>query len=148
MPPHRSMTRSPAYLFRPKAAAKNRFAPENGDLRPLRGLSCAPGPLSKDRVGPQFRVSDSMKVLLRSITFLMTGVAVAACSTDPPVPLKKEEMPQAFSAPITPSSQAWPTADWWTGFSSAELTQLETTAEQNNNDLAVAAARVLQARGG
>jgi NodT family efflux transporter outer membrane factor (OMF) lipoprotein len=88
-----------------------------------------------------------MKVLLRSITFLMTGVAVAACSTDPPTALKKEEMPQAFSAPITPSTQAWPTADWWTGFSSAELTQLETTAEQNNNDLAAAAARVLQARG-
>ncbi len=37
---------------------------------------------------------------------------------------------------------------WWKGFSSQELTTLETTAEQSNLDLAAAAvARVEQARG-
>jgi NodT family efflux transporter outer membrane factor (OMF) lipoprotein len=88
-----------------------------------------------------------MKILLRSMTLLMSGVAVAACSTDPPEALKTVEMPSSFTAPTTPSSQVWPTADWWTGFSSPELTELETTAQQNNNDLAAAAARVMQARG-
>ncbi|HTT98070.1 MAG TPA: TolC family protein [Rhizomicrobium sp.] len=77
----------------------------------------------------------------------MSGLAVAACSTDPPQALKPTEMPSAFTAPMTKSSQVWPTADWWTGFGSAELTDLEVTAQQQNNDLAAAVARVVQARG-
>lgn len=88
-----------------------------------------------------------MKALLRSSVFAVSGLAVAACSTDPPVALKPTEMPSAFTAPMTPSSQVWPAADWWTGFGSTELTDLEVTAQQQNNDLAAAAARVVQARG-
>jgi len=88
-----------------------------------------------------------MKVLLRSFSLLLTGVAIAACSTEPPTALKPAEMPSAFTAPTTVSSQVWPTTDWWTGFASDELTGLEVTAQTNNNDLAAAAARVLQARG-
>ncbi len=88
-----------------------------------------------------------MRILLRTISFGLSGLAVAACSTDPPVALSPAEMPPAFTAPITKSSQVWPSADWWTGFSSPELSGLETTAEQNNLDLAAAAARVEQARG-
>ncbi len=88
-----------------------------------------------------------MKALLRSSVFAVSGLAVAACSTDPPQALKPAEMPSAFTAPMTKSSQVWPTADWWTGFSSPELTQFEVTAQQENNDLAAAVARVVQARG-
>ena len=88
-----------------------------------------------------------MKVLLRSSVFALSGLAVAACSTDPPQALKPAEVPSAFTAPMTKSTQVWPTADWWTGFSSPELTQLEVTAQKENNDLAAAVARVLQARG-
>ncbi len=88
-----------------------------------------------------------MKVLLRSASLALAGAAVAACSTPTPTALKSSEMPTAFDAPMTKSAQVWPSTDWWTGFSSAELTALETTAEQNNLDLAAAAARVLQARG-
>src|SRR5580765_7029080 len=89
-----------------------------------------------------------MRVLLRSAAFAVSGLSVAACSTDPPVALKPSEMPPAFSAPVaTGAAQVWPATDWWTGFSSTELTSLETTAQQNNLDLAAAAARVMQARG-
>src|ERR1700749_668512 len=88
-----------------------------------------------------------MKALLRNSVFALSGLAVAACSTDPPQALKPTEMPSAFTAPMTKSSQVWPTADWWTGFSSPELTDLEVTAQKENNDLAAAYARVLQARG-
>ncbi|HEX4293541.1 MAG TPA: TolC family protein [Rhizomicrobium sp.] len=88
-----------------------------------------------------------MRILLRTISLGLSGLAVAACSTDPPVALKPQEMPSAFTAPITKGDKAWPSTDWWTGFSSPELTALETTAEQNNLDLAAAAARVEQARG-
>ena len=88
-----------------------------------------------------------MRILLRTISFGLSGLAVAACSTDPPVALKPAEMPTAFTAPITKGDRVWPSADWWTGFSSPELSGLETNAEQNNLDLAAAAARVEQARG-
>jgi outer membrane protein, multidrug efflux system len=88
-----------------------------------------------------------MRILLRTISLGLSGLAVAACSTDPPVALKPAEMPTAFTAPITKGDRVWPSADWWTGFSSPELTGLEATAEQSNLDLAAAAARVEQARG-
>lgn len=88
-----------------------------------------------------------MKLLLRSIALGLCALAVAACSTEAPQALKPVEMPKAFAAPMTPATQVWPSTDWWTGFSSTELTELETTARQNNNDLAAAAARVIQARG-
>jgi multidrug efflux system outer membrane protein len=88
-----------------------------------------------------------MNNLLRTLSLGVSVLVLAACQTDPPVPLKTEEMPGAFTAPITKSSQVWPTSDWWTGFNSPELTQLEVTAEQSNLDLAAAAARVVQARG-
>jgi len=88
-----------------------------------------------------------MNVLLRSVVFAVSGLAVAACSTEPPVALKPSEMPSAFVAPIPAGAPVWPATDWWTGFSSPGLAVLETAAEQNNLDLAAAAARVLQARG-
>jgi len=88
-----------------------------------------------------------MSALLRSALLAMSGLAVAACSTDPPVAVKPGEMPNAFVAPVAANAQVWPSVDWWTGFSSQELTTLETTAQQNNLDLAAAAARVMQARG-
>src|SRR5262245_1748936 len=88
-----------------------------------------------------------MKVVLRSLLLSASAIAIAACSTEPPVAVKPGEMPKAFVAPVAANAQVWPSADWWTGFSSAELTTLETTAQQNNLDLAAAAARVMQARG-
>ena len=88
-----------------------------------------------------------MKMLLRSASFALSGLALAACSTPAPVALKPSEMPAGFTAPTTKGDQVWPKTDWWTGFSSPELTGLETNAETNNLDLAAAAARVEQARG-
>src|ERR1700679_1994901 len=88
-----------------------------------------------------------MNNLLRTLSLGVSVLVLAACQTDPPVPLKTEEMPGAFVAPMTKSTQVWPTSDWRTGFNSPELTQLEVTAEQSNLALAPAAARVVQARG-
>jgi NodT family efflux transporter outer membrane factor (OMF) lipoprotein len=88
-----------------------------------------------------------MKVILRSAAFALSGLAVAACSTEPPIGVKPEEMPKAFSSPVAAGAPVWPSTTWWTGFASEELTQLEITAQQSNLDLAAAAARVIQARG-
>ena len=88
-----------------------------------------------------------MKIPMRAASVGIAGLALVACSTEPPHPITAADMPKSFSAPITKSDQVWPKADWWTGFSSDELTALETTAAQSNLDLAAAAARVEQARG-
>ncbi len=47
-------------------------------------------------------------------------------------------------APV--SEAAWPSAQWWNGFGSAELVRLIERAEDYNRDLAAAAFRVAQAR--
>ncbi len=88
-----------------------------------------------------------MKKLLCSTLLSVSALALAACSTEPPVALKTSEMPQAFSSPVAQGTTVWPATTWWSGFSSPELTTLEVSAEQNNLDLAAAAARVMQARG-
>lgn len=88
-----------------------------------------------------------MRIPLRCMSFALTALAVAACSTEPPVALKPAEMPSAFTAPTAKGAPVWPATDWWTGFSSPELSGLEAAAQKNNLDLAAAAARVLQARG-
>jgi NodT family efflux transporter outer membrane factor (OMF) lipoprotein len=88
-----------------------------------------------------------MNKLLRSALLGASTLAIAACSTEPPTALKSEEMPQAYASPVPQGATAWPASDWWSGFSSTELTGLEVSAQQNNLDLAAAAARVMQARG-
>lgn len=88
-----------------------------------------------------------MKVLSRIAALMLAGTALAACSTEPPQALKPGDLPAGFQAPTAQGAPTWPATDWWTGFSSAELTGLETSALQNNLDLAAAAARVIQARG-
>jgi NodT family efflux transporter outer membrane factor (OMF) lipoprotein len=88
-----------------------------------------------------------MKRLLPSALLGVSTLVLAACSTEPPVALKTSEMPQAFSSPVAQGATTWPATDWWSGFSSPELTTLEAAAQQNNLDLAAAAARVMQARG-
>ena len=41
--------------------------------------------------------------------------------------------------------QGWPSADWWGGFQSAELSRLITSGRTANDDLAAAIARVREA---
>ncbi len=87
-----------------------------------------------------------MKILLRSVSLTMLALATTACSTTPPTAMKTDEMPKAFTAPATPGVSQEVTTDWWKSFSSPELTSLVETAQTNNLDLAVAAARVQQAQ--
>jgi NodT family efflux transporter outer membrane factor (OMF) lipoprotein len=54
-------------------------------------------------------------------------------------------LPPVFTGPLTPGAPIWPSADWWKGFGSDELSGLVTTAQTDNLDIAVAMANVLQA---
>jgi NodT family efflux transporter outer membrane factor (OMF) lipoprotein len=54
--------------------------------------------------------------------------------------------PAAWSAaPGNEDAGVWPSADWWHGFGSEKLNELIAEAERNNDDLAVAIARVQEA---
>ncbi len=73
-------------------------------------------------------------------------LVLAACSVGPaykrpdiPPPAEWREAPNKAGAGI------WPSSDWWHGFGSQRLDELIAQAERNNDDLAVAIARVQEA---
>jgi len=74
--------------------------------------------------------------------------AVAALCTACALPVA--ELPTAAEPPASfeqqgPAQAAWPARDWYHGFASEELDALVALAQQNNLDLAAAAARIRQA---
>ena len=86
-----------------------------------------------------------MKALLRTSSIAVLALVATGCVTAPPAVLKPQDVPSAFTAPIAKDAPIWPKPDWWKGFGSTELDGLIADAQENNLDLAVAAARVLQA---
>lgn len=75
---------------------------------------------------------------------LLAFLSLAGCQIQPvnePVPV---DVPDHWDQAAAYST-AWPSPDWWQNFGSAELDQLMVAAQNNNLDLAAAAARVLQA---
>jgi NodT family efflux transporter outer membrane factor (OMF) lipoprotein len=76
----------------------------------------------------------------------MLALLTAGCSTAPPVAMKAEELPKAYTAPFVTGAQKELSTDWWKSFSSPELTGFVEAASVNNLDLAVYAARVMQAQ--
>jgi NodT family efflux transporter outer membrane factor (OMF) lipoprotein len=55
------------------------------------------------------------------------------------------DLPSAYRATPQSAAAAWPSADWWSGFHSAELNALIEQARAQNFDIAAAIARVRQA---
>lgn len=78
-----------------------------------------------------------------SIAALVMATALAGCATAVPKALPPQMVPHAFAAPST--GRVWPKVSWWQGFGDAELTSLVDEAARSNQDLAIAASRVLQA---
>ena len=84
-------------------------------------------------------------LMLRSAGMGFIAVLAAGCaSTAPPIPLKPQEVPAAWSEPVIPDGDVWPKEGWWQQFQSVELDSLISAARLDNLDLAAAAARVLQ----
>jgi multidrug efflux system outer membrane protein len=75
-----------------------------------------------------------------ALTLLLLG-----CATHVPQALTPQIAPKTFSGRIIGSEQDWPQPDWWRNFGSPELTELIEKAHADNRDLAVAAARVMEA---
>ncbi len=80
-----------------------------------------------------------------SILLLCLALPLAACDLGPDYARPAVAIPAAFRATVESAQAAWPAADWWRGFGSPELNQLIADARANNQNLAAAAARVVQA---
>ena len=70
---------------------------------------------------------------------------LAGCSLGPDYERPRLDVPAAFRATADTVAAAWPPAEWWRNFRSAELDGLIATARAYNTDLAAAAARIVQA---
>ena len=77
---------------------------------------------------------------------LLGCLGLAGCDLGPDYRRPALDIPPAFAAsPANAAAAAWPAPEWWRAFKSEELNALIDRARQYNNDLAAAAARVVQA---
>ena len=81
----------------------------------------------------------------RSLSALLGLLALAGCDLGPVFSRPPTDLPAAFRASPATTAATWPAPDWWRGFASPELDALIARAREQNQDLAVAAARVRQA---
>jgi NodT family efflux transporter outer membrane factor (OMF) lipoprotein len=70
---------------------------------------------------------------------------LAGCATRVPQVLSPPLVPQAFVGQEAALGSVWPKPDWWQQFGSPELSDFILRAHNENRDLAVAAASVVQA---
>jgi outer membrane protein, multidrug efflux system len=70
--------------------------------------------------------------------------SLAACSVGTPYRRPDIPLPQEWNAPAAQAA-VWPQSDWWHGFGSPRLDELIAQAQQSNDDLAGAMARVQEA---
>jgi outer membrane protein, multidrug efflux system len=77
---------------------------------------------------------------------LALALQLSGCATHVPQVLTPQITPKTFSGQVVGSEQVWPRTDWWRTFGSPELSDLIEKAGADNRDLAVAVARVMEAR--
>jgi multidrug efflux system outer membrane protein len=82
---------------------------------------------------------------LRGVSASVLAVSIAACTANPTPLNRPGDVPSGFTAPMASSAPVWPQNDWWSKYGAEELVPLQETAQKENLDIAVAAARVLQA---
>ena len=73
------------------------------------------------------------------------AAVLAGCATHVPQVLSPQIVPQAFVGHDAGRESVWPNPDWWQQFGSPELSEFIVRAQTDNQDLAVAAAGVVQA---
>jgi outer membrane protein, multidrug efflux system len=73
------------------------------------------------------------------------SVLLAGCATHVPQVLDPRIVPPSFIGQDTDRDSVWPQPDWWQQFSSPELSAFIGEAQTENRNLAVAAARVIEA---
>jgi multidrug efflux system outer membrane protein len=92
---------------------------------------------------PVFAFAGRILARLPAPTSVLLLMSCATASVEQPPALP--EPPAAFAQPSAVGPEVWPKPDWWTAFGSPELNALIVSAQASNTDIAMAAARVLQA---
>lgn len=82
----------------------------------------------------------------RQLAVLCVAASLSGCATRPPQVLTPQLVPKTFVGHIAAPAPVWPRSGWWQGFGTPELSRLIGLAQTNNRDLAVAAARLREAR--
>ncbi|HEV2271982.1 MAG TPA: efflux transporter outer membrane subunit [Steroidobacteraceae bacterium] len=77
---------------------------------------------------------------------LCAAACLGGCATRPPQVLTPQIVPKVFVGAVATPAAVWPRSAWWQGFDSPELSRLISLAQTDNRDLAVAAARLQEAR--
>jgi multidrug efflux system outer membrane protein len=70
---------------------------------------------------------------------------IAGCDLGPDYLRPELELPVTYRATSATAATAWPAEDWWHGFNSPDLNDLEDQARTQNLDIAAAIARIRQA---
>lgn len=83
--------------------------------------------------------------MIRPYGAVLAALLLSGCSLGPRYVRATPDIPASFVGTAATGAQAWPSAEWWRGFGSPELDGLIADARAYNNDLAAAAARVVQA---
>lgn len=73
------------------------------------------------------------------------AILLSGCDVGPDYVRPALDIPPAYRAASGSAAVAWPSAGWWRGFRSVELTELIEQAQAHNFDIAAAVARVRQA---
>jgi multidrug efflux system outer membrane protein len=73
------------------------------------------------------------------------SAVLVGCATHVPQVLNSQIVPKSFVGHDAGPEQVWPQPDWWLKFDSPELSDFIASAQSDNRDLAVAAARVIEA---
>lgn len=81
---------------------------------------------------------------LRLATVVAVALSLGACADKWNRPSLGVDQPSGWKDVRDPKA-AWPAADWWRGFGSAELTSLVEEAERSNQDIGAAKGRIEQA---
>jgi outer membrane protein, multidrug efflux system len=77
--------------------------------------------------------------------WLALALLLVGCATPVPQALPSRLLPRTFTGPVAADAQVWADPSWWRSFGDAQLVTLVGQAQVDNRDLAVAAARVMQA---
>jgi outer membrane protein TolC len=75
----------------------------------------------------------------------LLALLLAGCTTPVPKALSPQLVPRTFTGPIASDAKVWPEPAWWQSFGDAQMAALVQRAQDGNRDVAIAAARVIQA---
>ena len=76
----------------------------------------------------------------------LLSLILAGCATPVPQALSPQMVPRTFTGPIANDAKIWPEPAWWQGFGDTQMAALVQQAQDGNRDIAIAAARVMQAQ--